>query len=503
MDESLNYLLEANTFPRLRILVIGEAILDSYIEGSAGRLSREAPVPIVAVTRRLNVPGGAANTAANVAGLGAKATLLSVVGDDAEGRLLCEALADCGVEGGHLLVQPQRQTLAKHRVCAGDQVLVRFDQGSSDAMNAETEAAMADRLRSLYDDSDAVIVSDYGCGILTPRILDVLAELQASAASRPLLVDAKDLGAYRRVRPSVAKPNYDEAVRLLGLPELSGERARAQQIFSSAGRLLKLTGAQIIAATLDRDGALILERGSTPYRTYAPPVRHPRVAGAGDTYLAAMALALTSGVSTTIAAEFAATAAAAVVAKEGTAVCTVQDLWEHESAIEKRVTDLSRLARRLAIFRQQERRIVFTNGCFDILHRGHITYLNRAKALGDFLIVGVNSDESTRRLKGPGRPINSVEDRVQVLAAMSCVDQLVVFDEDTPSELIRLIRPDIYVKGGDYTHETLPEAELVETLGGTVRILPYVEARSTTSIIERIRATAARPADGPASPSAR
>ncbi len=202
-----------------------------------------------------------------------------------------------------------------------------------------------------------------------------------------------------------------------------------------------------------------------------------------------MALGLAAGGDTTAAAELASAAASVVVGQEGTVSCSADDLRDQVAAGDKLVSNRARLAELRDAHRRAGRRVVFTNGCFDILHRGHITYLGRAKALGDILIVGVNSDEGIRRLKGPSRPINTLEDRIQVLAALSCVDHVIPFDEDTPCQLIEVVRPDIFVKGGDYTRDRLPEAELVESLGGVVRILPFIADRSTTDIIERIRRT--------------
>ncbi len=247
------------------------------------------------------------------------------------------------------------------------------------------------------------------------------------------------------------------------------------------------TGARIVAVTLDADGAIILERGRPPYRTYARPTHHSRAAGAGDTFAAALALGLAAGAETPAAADLASAAAAVVVGRDGTAACSSRELRERIAAGDKPVDDPSDLAARLSEHRRQGRRIVFTNGCFDILHRGHISYLSLAKSLGDVLVVGVNSDDGIRRLKGPSRPINALEDRMGVLAALSCVDLIVPFDEDTPCELIRVVRPDVFVKGGDYTRDRLPEAAIVEELGGAVQILPYLADRSTTDMIERIR----------------
>jgi D-beta-D-heptose 7-phosphate kinase / D-beta-D-heptose 1-phosphate adenosyltransferase len=285
---------------------------------------------------------------------------------------------------------------------------------------------------------------------------------------------------------SMVKPNFEEAIDLLGMGRPPDREIRAETLLLHGDEVLNRSGALIAAVTLDSDGALVFERGSEPYRTYGLSGKtHP--VGAGDTYIAAFTLALASGALTSAAAEIAGRAAAVSASKEGTNVCTVQELAAQVSFEGKYVADLSRLEALLELHRRQGRRIVFTNGCFDILHRGHISYLNRAKNPGDILVVGVNSDASVRRLKGPERPINSLEDRVQVLSALTCVDYLAAFDGDTASDLIRMVRPDVFVKGGDYTKERLPEAPVVESLGGTVRILPFVDNRSTTAIIERIK----------------
>lgn len=474
-----------------RIAVLGEAILDSYLEGRADRMSREAPVPIVALDSRMDAPGGAANTAVNVARMSGQATLLSVVGADAEGERLRAALRAAGVRDDGLLSRRTRATLAKQRLLAGGQMIVRFDTGTTDAIDAPTEDELIGRLSEIADDIDGLIVSDYGYGVVTERIVTAIAELQRRRP-RVLVVDARDLRRYRDIGATAVKPNYGEAVRLLGERELVGASARASQVGAQGDRLLELTGARIVALTVDTDGAFVFERGQPPYRTYARPRSQSRASGAGDTFVATLTLALAGNLSTPLATELASAAAAVVVGKDGTASCAIDELAEALStAAGKRLEAPDRLAARIAFHRDQGRRIVFTNGVFDILHRGHITYLNRAKALGDVLVVAVNSDDSVRRLKGAERPINGLDDRLEVLEALSCVDHVVAFEEDTPADLIRVVRPDVYVKGGDYTPDRLPEAPLVESLGGTVQILPYIEDRSTTGVIARVRAAPA------------
>jgi D-beta-D-heptose 7-phosphate kinase/D-beta-D-heptose 1-phosphate adenosyltransferase len=477
-------------FAGARVLVLGEAMLDCYLHGATDRLCREAPVPIVDVTRRVESPGGAANTAVNARALGAEVTLLSIVGDDAEAATLTARLAQHGVRTGALLRDGRRRTLAKQRLVAGGQLLVRFDQGSTGALGSDTERALAMRCAELVRVHDVVLVSDYGYGILGPRVIAALAE-QPAASNRVIVVDSKTLTAYRSVGVTAVKPNFSEALALLGGRDRHAVTERTELITAHGRRLLETTGARIAAVTLDTEGALFFEQGRPPYRTYARPVVHARAAGAGDTFVAALGLALGAGADLPAAAEIAWAAAAVVVDKDGTATCAAVELRAAVTPADKVLADRATLGLVLDAHRRAGRRIVMTNGVFDLLHRGHITYLNAAKALGDVLVVGVNADATVRRLKGPSRPINGLEDRMQVLAALSAIDHIVPFEEDTPIALVRAVRPDVFVKGGDYTVDRLPEAAAVRALGGVVRILPWEHDRSTTSIIERIRVEAA------------
>jgi D-beta-D-heptose 7-phosphate kinase/D-beta-D-heptose 1-phosphate adenosyltransferase len=421
-----------------------------------------------------------------VARLGAHAALVSVIGrDDAGDRLLAE-LDRSEVASDGVLTSRDRATLAKERIIAGQQMLARVDRGTTDTIDGVTEDQVITRLQAAYGRADVVIASDYDYGLITPRVLAALRDLQ-HADPKPLIVDARDLRRYRRLAVTAVKPNYAEAVGLLGEASVRGTSQRAAQIASNSERLLELTGATVVAVTLDADGVFVFERNAPPYRTYCRPQTNAQAAGGGDTFVATLALALASGASTPEAAELASAAAAVVVGRAGTATCTADDLVGALSVGRKRLDDLAELGRRATAYREQGRRVVFTNGCFDILHRGHVTYLDRAKGLGDVLIVAVNSDASVRRLKGPERPINALDDRMLVLEALSCVDHVVSFDQDRPDELLEIVRPAVFAKGGDYSRDTLPEADLVERLGGTVQILPIVDDRSTSGIIDRAR----------------
>ncbi len=484
MNNDLFHLIE--NFPDLNVLVIGEAMLDSYFIGNSTRISREAPVPVVVVEDKMDVAGGAANTAVNIHSLGGHPLFLSVIGDDPEGKTLRKAIRSIGISTDWMIVDRERRTLAKQRIIAASQMMLRFDQGNTDPISAEVETELIENLISAYNLVEAVIISDYGYGIITPNVIKTLANLQKKIP-KLILVDSKDLEAFKPINPIVVKPNFGETVKLLNIDVEKVTGSRIELVLGQQKNILHRTSAQIAAVTLDEDGALIFEKGQPPYRTYAKPVSHTRATGAGDTFISAFALALAAGAQTPAAAEIASAAASVVVNKDGTSACYAEELRGYFSGDEKFVTDIFQLAARIAAYRTQGKKIIFTNGCFDILHRGHITYLNQAKDFGDVLVVGLNSDASVRRLKGNSRPINPVEDRGQVLAALSCVDHIIPFEDDTPSDLIRMIQPDIYVKGGDYSLDTLPEAQLVQSFGGEVQILPFVEDHSTSRVIERIR----------------
>ncbi len=472
-------------FPRLDVGVLGDLMVDVYVEGVTRRLAREAPVPTVDIELRHDEPGGAANAAANVGALGASVTLLGVLGDDPDGDALREALRRDAVGDGLVVRQIGRRTLVKQRVVAQGQLLLRLDHGDTTPVGAEAERTLLEGLERVHARADALIVSDYGYGTITPAVLERLAALQRRAP-KVLVVDAKDGLRYTSIGVTAVKPNYEQAVRWLGLTPLRGER-RIAQLDRRGPDLLTLTGAELVAVTLDSDGALLFEPDTPPYRTFARPERQSRSTGAGDTFAAALTLALAGGAQTAAAAELASAAAGVVAAKDATARCTAFELRQRLFADDKVVLDEERLRERVEYYRRQGKRIVFTNGVFDILHRGHVSYLNRAKMLGDVLVVGVNSDAGVRRLKGATRPVNPLEDRVQVLAGLSGVDLIVPFEEDTPVDIIRIVRPHIFAKGGDYDVESLPEAPVVRELGGAVTTLPLVPDRSTTHIIARIK----------------
>nr|MDT0660137.1 D-glycero-beta-D-manno-heptose 1-phosphate adenylyltransferase [Micromonospora sp. DSM 115978] len=539
------------------VLVIGDAMLDEWRFTESDRLCREAPAPVLTLRRRIASAGGAANTAVNLTALGARAALVSPVGADRAGDELHDCLDRAGV-WDRTITQEGRPTPVKRRLLAADQILVREDEGNCDEALPEVGvrrmltalSRAVDELRAeAAGPAPTLVVCDYGLGALPQRIRAWLIAHRGRFAT--VALDAHDLARWQGLAPTVVTPSFAEAIRFLdgspprgiagsagglgsgritvaggevteagtevtvvgddattagaGVPAVGGDSGVAgdERARLARGRLAELrdrTGAEVVAVTLDTDGAIVADADGEPRRSHARPVPASYAVGAGDAYLAAMALALTVGAPLATATHLAQVAATTTVSDTGTCVCPRESLIAALGAAEHDdgspiVVDHAGLAELVDGHRRAGRTIVFTNGCFDVLHPGHVRYLTQASELGDLLVVAVNSDDSVRRLKGPDRPVNPVDDRVAVLAALSCVDHVVVFEEDSPAALIEAVRPDVYVKGGDYPPEMVPEAPLVRSLGGQVRTLGYVADRSTSAIIDRIRAQGDQPVE--------
>lgn len=477
-------------FCEFNVLVVGDAILDVYEMGTTDRLCREAPAPVVTLKEHVYSCGGAANTAVNTAALGAHVSFLGVTGMDENGDRLADALERGGVDARNIIRSPHRSTLSKTRICASSSILVRVDEGDTTAMDDATTHKVLDTLREHLPGFDAVVLSDYGYGFFSE---DLLFELERELAkwNIPVIVDAKDPSRFRSISPLAVKPNYEEAIGLLSMPKLEGA-ARVEQLLDSGDRLLEATGATYVAATLDMEGVVLFEKNSRPYLLSCIPKPDKNTIGAGDSFIGALALSLAAGAPSRTAMRLAAAAAAVVIEKDGTGICSEDDLHVHFSGRNKHISEISELAGKLEALRRRNKRVVFTNGCFDLLHRGHVDFLKQARALGDVLVVGLNTDDSIHELKGDGRPVNSLEDRMEVLAGLQAVDYLVAFGEDSPAAIIREIRPDIFAKGGTYSVDSLPEAELVRQLGGEVEIVPFHAGVSTSHLIHKIQNVAAQ-----------
>ncbi|WP_160715587.1 PfkB family carbohydrate kinase [Chitinophaga solisilvae] len=472
-------------FKQFNVLVIGDLMLDVYLNGACNRLAPEAPVPVVDILSSNISLGGAANTAMNLAGLGAAVTFCSIAGYDDNGHKAIRMLEDAGISC-QVLKDRERSTIVKTRVMSGNQLLVRYDAGTESPVSDAAAQAFAEILQEQYALHDAVLIADYDKGVITQPVLDMLEALQADDR-KFIAVDSKRLQYFRRLSPALVKPNYKELMQLLQVPPV--HTGRVQQVNTLGAEAFAATGAALTIVTLDEEGAVIFERDQPAYRSHAHQVQVFHVAGAGDTYVSAFTLAMLAGADITIAAELSSAAAAVAISKKVTAHCTWQELDMYMSVREKFITDPQQLEYISALYRAQGRKIVFTNGCFDILHNGHVSYLNKARELGDVLMIGINVDDSIRRLKGSNRPINTLKDRMEVLAGLSAVTHIIPFGDvkdDTASPLIRLIRPHVYTKAADYTIETLPEKSSVEEGGGEVILLPLLPDRSTTLIVNKI-----------------
>jgi rfaE bifunctional protein nucleotidyltransferase chain/domain/rfaE bifunctional protein kinase chain/domain len=472
-----------------RVLVLGDAVLDGWVSGPVHRTGRDGPVPVVELSpgSGRTAPGGAANTAAALAALGARVELVATVGDDEDGRLLRRRLGEAGVDTSRLLVDPSRPTAAKRRVLAGEpaeQLVARFDV-SPPAPGPGAVRAMADAVTTaLAQPWDAVLVADYGLGTLPGP---VRRRVERARDRIPLLVvDAHRLAPWAALRPDAVTPSVEEAAALLASPvpdvdRIAWGRDRHERLVAAAG------GGHVLL-TLDVDGVLWLPPdGPSRHAPAAAPAPARLACGAGDVFTATWTAARAAGIDPGAAVVLGQAAADVVVGQAGTAVCGT-------GALTARLAELSRgqvlghreLLAVLAEHRAAGHRIVFTNGCFDVLHRGHVGYLRQARALGDVLVVALNDDASVSRLKGPTRPVNPLIDRAGVVGALAAVDLVTSFDADSPVELIEQVRPDVYAKGGDYTVDMLPETPVVRRLGGEVHILDYLSDHSTTAIVARM-----------------
>ena len=466
-------------FSHARLLVVGDVMLDLYWRGRAGRISPEAPVPVVNVADEDARAGGAANVAMNIAALGAQVTLMGITGQDDYGARLDALLQRNGVQ--RQWIHADSGTICKLRVLSHQQQLIRldFEQPAPQAAASSLAEAVAQRVA----DFDALVISDYAKGALAAveRMIDA-----ARAAGVPVLIDPKgeDFSHYQGA--TLIKPNQGEFERIVGV---CGDDADC--LAARGGQLMRELALQALLVTRSEHGMLLLEASQPPYALRAQTQEVFDVTGAGDTVMAVLATAFAAGEPLKRAAWLANEAASLVVRKVGTSVVTAAELQQH---LARKQAHLGYVAPSEAQLIEQVRaaqargeRVVMTNGCFDLIHAGHVRYLQEAAQLGDRLVVAVNSDASVRRLKGETRPIVPLAARMEVLAALNCVDWVIPFDEDTPQRLICAVQPDVLVKGGDYRVDEIAGAECVQAAGGEVKTLAFWDGFSTSNIVERIR----------------
>lgn len=466
-----------------KCIVLGDAMLDRYIYGEVGRISPEAPIPVVTVTKTKEALGGAANVAANIQHLGCKTYFSSVIGTDSAGAELSKILHNKDIVYCGLTLE-NRITTAKNRIVGKGQQIVRFDEEVCNFISSQEESLIMNQLHILLNEMDLVVISDYAKGICTPWLCNMLIS-KANATDIRVIVDPKGLDWKKYSGAYLVTPNWKEFTEIVGLVNPEND----EEIRQLALALLDKYNIKNLLITRSERGMTLVSKDlylSVP----AEAKEVADVSGAGDTALAALAAFLAAGVSLEDTVYWANRAAGLAVERIGTSIIGIEELLQKQDNILRqkdfalKIMKVEQLVKQISKLKEAKRKIIFTNGCFDILHTGHIQYLNEAKMLGDYLIVAVNTDQSVKRLnKGENRPINGQYDRAMQLAALQMVDAVIFFEEDTPLDVIKKIRPDILVKGGDYKLEEIVGREYVDE----TRVLSLIEGYSTTRLIERIR----------------
>jgi D-beta-D-heptose 7-phosphate kinase / D-beta-D-heptose 1-phosphate adenosyltransferase len=479
-------------FASTRILCLGDIMLDRFAYGGIGRISPEAPVPVLLLDRTQSMLGGAGNVARNIAALGGHAVLMGLLGDDAAGVEVRQIIAATPrLVDGHV-ISATRPTICKTRYIAGHQQIMRVDEEQVRELDDDEETALRAAFAGALPDVDAIILSDYGKGVLAPGVIE-FAIRRAREVGVPVFVDPKtdDFSLYRGA--TCITPNQAELARAARLPTASDH-----DVIGAAQKVMREADAEAILATRSEKGMVLVESSGEAHIEPAKAREVFDVSGAGDTVIATLALAHASGLSLANAMRLANTAAGIVVSKLGTATVEHDELMLELSREARdrighgeKIYSVSEAETLVRQWKSRGLTVGFTNGCFDIVHRGHVSYLGGARGQCDRLIVALNSDASNRRLKGPTRPVNELADRMAVIAGLASVDAVISFDEDTPLELIRRLKPDVLMKGADYTLETVVGADDVIAMGGRVALINLVEGHSTTRVIDRLRAPAA------------
>ena len=470
---------------RARALVVGDVMLDRYLHGAVDRVSAEAPIPIVRVEREERMLGGAGNVVRNLLALGARATLVAVKGDDDAGGEIAALLAELAEADSRVLTVPGRRTTVKTRYVAAGQQLFRADRETTEPIDAEIAERVLEALDDALPDSDVVVLSDYAKGVLSDAVLSAVIE-RARAIGKPVIADPKsrDFGRYRGA--SVLTPNRAEleAATLMACESDDELAAAAREVIESSG-------VEAVLVTMSERGMTLFSADGAAARLEAEGREVFDVSGAGDTVTATLSAALASGLPLLAAARLANVAAGIAVGKLGTAVTLRAELADALLMGELRssgakICTLDMALERAGKWRHRGGRIGFTNGCFDLIHPGHISLLGQAKAACDWLVVGLNSDDSVRRLKGERRPLQNQAARAAVLASLEMVDAVVIFAEDTPMALIGALRPEVLVKGADYTLDQVVGADLVRGYGGKVLLAEIEPGHSTSGTIAKL-----------------
>ena len=473
-------------FPRFsqqKILVMGDLILDEYLWGEVGRISPEAPVQVVDVRKEFLTLGGAGNVVANLISLGGQVQVCSVVGQDSNGDALLDKFNRLGLSTEGIFTVPNRPTTKKSRILAANQQVLRIDRETRQPIDTLWGEKIINYLTQGKEEYAAIILSDYQKGVLTENVLKKIIDL-ARSYEKPVFIDPKGVSFQKYHRANYITPNRKETARATGIA-LHTEK----QIHEAGKKLLKELALDGVIITRGQEGISVFQRDQQPVNLPTQVKEVFDVSGAGDTVIASLTLGYLAGLPLDEAAELANLAAGVVVGKVGTATTTTAEILAYgynRSPLKQKMKTLPELLDILSRHRLQGQQIVFTNGCFDLLHVGHIKLLQEAKNLGDILIVAINADASVKRLKGPGRPCMTQNERAQVLSALNCVDYVIIFPEDTPKKLIGNLQPDVLVKGADYQKNQVVGRQMVENYGGSVKLVDLEENISTSNLIAKI-----------------
>jgi D-beta-D-heptose 7-phosphate kinase/D-beta-D-heptose 1-phosphate adenosyltransferase len=485
MTENSEIAAIVSRMPEARILCVGDLMLDRFVTGTVERVSPEAPIPILAIDGETVMIGGVGNVVRNLVAFGAGAVLVAVIGDDSAGAQLSARLDAMVRVTAQLITVGGRKTTLKTRFVTGGQQLLRTDEEATGPLDDAVAQALLDRALAALEGCDALVLSDYGKGVLGPMVTSALIAA-ANNAEKPVIVDPKGRDYTRYRGASLLTPNRNELAQASGMT-LDNDAA----VVAACTKIIDDCGVRAVLATLGSRGMTLVRDGIADHLAARARAVFD-VSGAGDTVAAAMAAGLALGVPALRAARLANIAAGVAVAKTGTAAAHGDEILSalHEAEFltgEAKVATLESARDRAEGWRREGRRVGFTNGCFDLLHPGHISLLNQARAQCDRLVVGLNDDESVARLKGPGRPAQGEASRAAVLASLSAVDMVVIFAEETPLAVINALRPDVLVKGADYTLDTVVGAAEVQSWGGAVVLADILDGHSTTRTLRRLR----------------
>lgn len=462
------------------ILVIGDLIIDHYLWGKCERISPEAPVQILNVDRENSVLGGAGNVINNLKAFGTKVEILSVIGNDLVGNELKFLLEEIGVKSDNLIIEEDRKTSKKSRLIASQQQVLRYDNESIQDINKNSEISILENLKKKIKSYDAIILSDYAKGVLTKTLTKEIINI-ANKNKIKVFADPKGKDYSKYTGAFTLTPNKNEAIEATGIKIIDNK-----SIETLVKKLKDDYKLEISLVTLSENGIAIFDNNLRIKPTVAKEVYD--VTGAGDTVIAAITFAIVNNNTIDQAVEFANLAAGVVVGKIGSATASINEIYDYKNSITSSSSVLNIKSQKeiediIKKLKQKDKKIVFTNGCFDILHAGHVKYLETARNFGDILIVGLNSDNSVKKIKGNTRPINNQEDRAYILSSLKSVDYVVIFNEETPFDLISAIKPHILVKGGDYKDKKVIGQDIVDEL----KLVDFIEGKSTTSTIQRIK----------------